>query len=274
MKTKKIQAFRDEVQALKDEIQAMKKSHADETNALIESYEMKIAANQRMHESEISAIKDEHEQEMRTANEKIAQLQNQLETQVEENKHDKLQDAINLNSRLVRQIKLEYAELSTFLGYGGNESYSSNFTDGVTNYSLGDVAERVQNELKNNEKVLEIFPNTGNLGLLYDNINCTITESPIKVLEYVNSRLFATLSKVVVAKRCTIESHVDQISLIDNFLRDYHINDSRREELTDLLYKDADDAAKSSCLFSFDAVKENLKNIHELASALKRLIHR
>lgn len=64
----------------------MKKSHADETNALIESYKMKIATNQRMHESEISAIKDEHEQEMRTANEKIAQLQNQLETQVEENK--------------------------------------------------------------------------------------------------------------------------------------------------------------------------------------------
>ena len=85
MKTKKIQEFRDEVQALKNEIQAMKKSHADETNALIESYKMKIATNQRMHESEISAIKDEHEQEMRTANEKIAQLQNQLETQVEEN---------------------------------------------------------------------------------------------------------------------------------------------------------------------------------------------
>lgn len=274
-KKKEIAMLKEEIQALRAEIESMKKSHANEMKALIESYEMKISANQDAHEAEVSVIKNEHEDEMHTANGKIAKLQKQVETQVEENERRRLQNARERNSILIRKLTNASGRFGDFVTQGGATYYSNGaFTDGVTNYDVDNVLERMQMEIENSKTIFEMFPNTTNvLDLYYKKLNANRSMpqnlSPIEVLEYVNNSLDSVLTNIVVEGHRLVTSYFNQISVIANHLTCMHHNVVQREELEAIVSRGATD--KFDCMLSFDTTTKNLKKIQDLCMAVVSL---
>lgn len=255
----KIQDRDNEIQKLKEEIFALRNENQAMAET-IESYKMQIATDQ----STLETIEDKHTQEMHTSNAKISQLQVQMERQSEEIERSRLKNAQQYNLSLVKIIKSECRAFGNFLTAGGVEFYDQQYpSDFITNYSIHDLLKKIPAELHKNQTFLEKFPDTDNiLKFVYEKDDDAFPMSSIEAFEYVNQRLHALLSAIIVEKRKVVKSYCEQVSSITELILETHLHDTCRNELADLI-SHAAEGEQWQCLFSFDATAENLGKINK-----------